>query len=121
MGPLRRLLLCGLADDLLNDLFGKRHLPPWTGSVFLDASDPVLDKATAPKTGGPARSPEKLRDLSVLLAFSAKQNDPRSLYHTHGHTPSSRQLLKLLTLLLGKNDWGRDSHVPPLGVRDSGG
>ena len=55
---------------------------------------------------------EDLADLAVLLALSAQQDDPRSLYHTYGRTPSSRELSELLALFLRENDGRRYSHVP---------
>src|ERR1700709_2755093 len=112
VGPLCRLLLRGLAHHLLNHLFGNRLLPPRRRGIFLDASDPLLDKAAAPKTDRPACRAEELSDLAVLPALGAQQDDPRSLHHTHGRTPPSRELAQLLALLLRENDWRRYSHVP---------
>src|SRR5439155_17337774 len=79
--------------------------------IFLDASDPILDKAATPKTDRPACRSEELSDLAVLLALGAQQDDPRSLHHTHGSTPSSRERTELLALFLRENDWRRYSHV----------
>src|SRR5215213_5331745 len=72
VSSLRRLLLRRLADHFLNDLFGKRLLPSWPRGVFLDTSDALLEKAMTPKTDSPARGPEKLRDLAVLLALGTQ-------------------------------------------------
>src|SRR5436305_6239638 len=112
VGSLCRLLLRGLAHHLLDHLFGNRLLPPRPRGIFLDASDPILDKAATPKTDRPACRSEELSDLAVLLALGAQQDDPRSLYHTHGSTPSSRERSEFLALLLRENDWRRYSHVP---------
>src|SRR5215213_2516116 len=111
MGPRCGGLLSRLAHDLSNRLLRNRTPPTGARSILQDANDPLLDKATTPDTNRPARYPEGLGDLLVLLALGGQQDNPRSLDHTRGHLAATGKPLQLLPILCRKNYPRRYPHL----------
>src|SRR6266571_957749 len=80
--PLRslgRLLLSGLADDLLNRFRRQRRLTARAWGILLDAGDALLEKAKAPAGYGGRSRRQELRNLLVLASVRSQQHHSRSL------------------------------------------